>query len=89
MASWLGWFMSFAIVILVPVDILAVITYLSALLLSFLFFSLPSSPRFFQSDYSSCDKNTEECTEPLAYLDDRSRLLLWRILYWSSFMLTW
>ena len=37
----------------------------------------------------ACQRDPEDCTRPLFYLDETTLLLCWRIGYWTTFALTW
>jgi len=87
-AAWLGWFMSFAIVILVPLDILAS-DYTSCMTEMNANTTIISTSDASNIVNSNSNSNGLTCSQPMAYLEANERMVLWRILYWSSFVLTW
>ncbi|KYQ99758.1 hypothetical protein DLAC_03702 [Tieghemostelium lacteum] len=83
--SWLGWFLCFSIVFLVPVDILAT-DHQNCL------------ERHNGSNNNNTDSNgstifsssaEKYCNEPITFVPEPVMILQWQILYWGTFVLSW
>lgn len=85
---FISWFVSFVIIILVPLDVFYVSPFYRSIL------QFQQSLRQGYDPYVSTETETEEKTEVLPPSDDndetfKGMMIGWQIVYWTSFIITW
>ncbi|KAI1727530.1 LMBR1-like membrane protein [Ditylenchus destructor] len=79
-STFVGWYFSFLIILVLPLDVS--ITFFKKCLLE--------EARLNNATESTVAENISlECEEPKGHVDDSVLLGLWRVVYWTSQLLTW
>ncbi|KAL3068090.1 hypothetical protein niasHT_038080 [Heterodera trifolii] len=84
-STFFGWFFSFSIIIVLPVDV--AITFYKKCLVEQSNYSQNDGTR--SSDIQMVNESFLVCEQPKGFVEDNFLLMLWRIVYWSSQFLTW
>ncbi|CAG9536789.1 unnamed protein product [Cercopithifilaria johnstoni] len=78
--TFIGWFFSFIIIFILPLDI--AITFYNRCLLE--------KPQLSVEKYLSFDNITDPiCKKPIGFVPNHVLLRLWRVVYWTAQLLTW
>jgi len=95
--AFLGWYLPFSIVFLVPLDILGVRSRspppppppLPPCGARSLCIAFQRGVGAHQTQYRHCLAANQTCEEPIAYVSEEFLAYTWNINYWTSFILTW
>uniref|UniRef100_A0A183CML1 Glyco_trans_2-like domain-containing protein n=1 Tax=Globodera pallida TaxID=36090 RepID=A0A183CML1_GLOPA len=94
-STFFGWLFSFSIIIVLPIDV--AITFYKKCLVEESHRSVVDDDtttgdgglRMADNEYFERNESFMQCEQPKGFVEDKFLLALWRIVYWSSQLLTW
>jgi hypothetical protein len=78
-STLIGWYFSFLIILILPLDVA----------ITFYKMCISNEMNAHNDSLVASNETSLECEEPKGYVPEQHLLRLWRVVYWTSQMLTW